>query len=188
MNEEIRKKIQEAGHSTVAFKNKGYHCSESVFMGINATLKITDPSMVQVITGFHGGGGTHRTEPGVDMNVVLAGIAAGTEQRPEDEIPLKQVGHLCGALAAGIVCFGLLYGRKLPTDDLTCVDELSFEFHRRFMEEFGERECHPLRKKWIPLWPSKTCENIYKKGAELAVELILTAPERILECQRKVRI
>ena len=64
------------------------------------------------------------------------------------------------------------------------LDELSFEFQRRFMEEFGERECHPLRKKWIPLWPSGTCENVYKRGAELAVELILTAPELIPECPK----
>lgn len=188
MNEEIKKKIQAAGHNAVAFKNKGFHCSESVFMGINETLKITDPSMVSLVTGFHGGGGTHRTEPGVDMTALLAGIACGTEQRPNEEIPLEQVGHLCGAVAAAIVCFGFLYGRKTPTDDLTCVDELSFEFHRRFLEAFGERECYPLREKWIPLWPSGTCENVYKRGAEIAVELILTAPELISECQRKVRI
>ncbi len=99
MKLENRKKIEEAGRSAVTFKEKGFHCSESVFMAINETLKITDPSMVRIVTGFHGGGGTHRTEPGVDMNVVLAEIAAGTDQRPDDEIPLEQVGHLCGAVA-----------------------------------------------------------------------------------------
>ena len=106
MNTEIREKIQQAGRNAVAFKNKGYHCSESVFMGINETLKITDPSMVRVVTGFHGGGGSHRTEPGVDMTALLARIAAGTEDRPDEEIPLEQVGHLCGAVAASITCFG----------------------------------------------------------------------------------
>jgi len=185
MNAEDRKKIAQAGQSAIAFKNKGFHCSESVFMAINDTLKITDPSMVRLITGFHGGGGTHRTEPGVDMTALLAGLAAGTETRPPDEIPLDQVGHLCGAVAAGIACIGLLYGRQSPTDDLTCVDELCFELHRRFVEEFGERECYPLREKWIPIWPSRNCDNVYKRGAEIAVELILSAPELVPECTRK---
>jgi hypothetical protein len=186
MNDEIQKKIAAAGRNAVAFKNMGFHCSESVFMGINETLNIADPAMVKLVTGFHGGGGTHRTEPGVDMTALLAGIAAGTEERPDEEIPLDQVGHLCGAVAAGIICFGFLYGRQSPSDDLTCVDELSYELHRRFMEEFGERECVPLRDTWIPLWPEGTCERVYKRGAEIAVELILTAPELVSECQQKV--
>jgi len=182
MNAEHKKMIQAAGRSAIAFKEKGFHCSESVFMAINETLKITDPAMVKIVTGFHGGGGTHRTEPGVDMTALLAGIASGEDQRPDEEIPLEQVGHLCGALAAGIACFGFLYGRTSPTDDLTCVDELSFELHRRFSAEFNEKECGPLRDKWIPLWPGGTCENVYKRAAEIAVELILTAPELVPEC------
>jgi hypothetical protein len=186
MKIEYRKKIQEAGRSAIASKEKGFHCSESVFMAINETLKITDPSMVRIVTGFHGGGGTHRTEPGVDMTELLTGLASGKDQRPDEEIPLIQVGHLCGAVAAGIACFGFLYGRTSPTDDLTCVDELSFELHQRFTAEFGEKECHPLREKWIPLSPNKTCENVYKRGTEIAVELILTAHELISECPEKV--
>lgn len=185
MDEGTRIKIGEAGRRALEFKQKGFHCSESVFMGINETLKITDPSMVRMVTGFHGGGGTHRKEPGIDLKSVLEGLASGRDQRPPEELPLTQVGHLCGALASGIVCIGLLYGRRSPSDDLTCVDELCFEFHRRFMEEFGEKECRPLRDKWVPLSPNRNCDYVYQRGTEMAVELILEAPRLIPECQEK---
>ncbi len=184
MNEIRKKKIAEAGLKALAYRKKGFHCSESVFMAINDTLNITDPALVRIITGFHGGGGTHRTEPGVDMTALLEGLASGREKRPKEEIPLEQVGHLCGAVAAGIALIGFLYGRKKPTDDLTCVDELCYELHQRFMKEFGERECHPLREKWIPVFPNGNCETVYKRAAEIAVGLILEAPDLIPECAK----
>jgi hypothetical protein len=39
-----------------------------------------------------------------------------------------------------------------------------------------------FRWSWIPVWPSGTCENVYKRAAEIAVELILTAHKLIPEC------
>ena len=182
MNEESRSKIEEAGRRAIECRRNGFHCSESVFTAVNETLKITDPSMVRIVTGFHGGGGTHRKEPGINLTKALEAVSSGKDRRPREDLPYTQVGHLCGALASGMVCIGLLYGRRSPTDDLTCVDELCFELHRRFTEEFGEKECRPLREKWIPLWPDKTCETVYRKGAEMAVELILEASQLVPEC------
>lgn len=184
MKEEDRKRIQETGRKAIESRHRGFHCSESVFMAINETLKITDPSMVRLVTGFHGGGGTHRKETGINLVSVLEELASGRDRRPPEELPVTQVGHLCGALASGIVCIGLLYGRRSPTDDLTCVDELCFEFHRRFMEEFGENECRPLRDKWVPLSQNHTCERVYKRGAEMAVEILLEAPQLVPECPK----
>ena len=89
---------------------------------------------------------------------------------------------LCGALASGIVCIGLLYGRTTPQDDLTCVDEIAFELHRRFLEEFGEKECRALRLKYVPLSANHTCEYVYKRTTELAVQLLLDAPRLVAEC------
>jgi hypothetical protein len=186
VREENRRKIHQAGHKAVAFRQKGFHCSESVFLAINETLKITDPSLVRMMTGFHGGGGTHRKDPKIDLKSVLEEIASGKDRRPRDQLPVIQVGHLCGALASGMASIGLLYGRRSPADDLACVDELCFELHRRFMEEFGEKECRPLRDTWVPLSHNHTCEDVYKKGAELAVELILEAQEVIPECGERV--
>lgn len=187
MNEEIKNKIEEAGRKAVAFRQKGYHCSESTFMAINETLQITDPSMVRMVTGFHGGGGTHRKEPGINLTSALEEVASGRDRRPPEELPFTQIGHLCGALASGIVCIGLLYGRRSPTDDLTCVDELCYELHRRFMEELGENECRALREKWEPLSPKQNCEYVYQKGAEIAVEVILSAEQLVPECPPRNR-
>ncbi len=184
MNEETRRLIEEAGRRAIENRRKGFHCSESTFLAINDTLNITDPSMVKMVTGFHGGGGTHLLVPGANMNEILEGIASGQDRRPPEELEIVQVGHLCGALAAGIICIGLLYGRTSPMDRLECPDELAFELHRRFSEEFGEKECKPLREKWIPQSHNRTCEPVYKKGAELAVELILEAHEIVPECEK----
>ena len=116
------------------------------------------------------------------MNTVLEGLASGKDRRMPEEAGVQITGHLCGALAAGVACIGFLYGRTSPEDDITCVDELTFELHRRFMEEFGTKECRPLRQKYVPLSQNNTCELIYQKGAELAVRLILEAPEFMDEC------
>jgi len=182
MEKNIKDKIECAGKLAVQFRRKGFHCSESTFLAINETLKITDPGMVRVVTGFHGGGGAHRMEPDMDLNAVLEGIASGKDTRRPEEVGLQITGHMCGALASGIVCIGLLYGRTSPTDPLACVDELAFELHRRFLDEFGSKECRALREKWVPLSYNHTCEHIYQRGAELAVELILEAPRLIPDC------
>ncbi len=184
MKEDTRKLIEEAGRRAIENRRKGFHCSESAFLAINDTLNITDPSMVKMVTGFHGGGGTHLLVPDADMNEILEGIASGQDRRPPEELEIVQVGHLCGALAAGIICIGLLYGRTSPTDELECPDELAFELHQRFSKEFGEKECKPIREKWIPQSHNRTCEPVYKRGAELAVELILEAHEIVPECEK----
>ena len=184
MEEQVKRLMEEAGRRAIENRRKGFHCSESTFLAINDILKITDPSMVRLATPFHGGGGTHLLVPDADMNEVLEKIASGKDTRPPEEREIIQVGHLCGALVAGIMCIGFLYGRVSATDDLTCADELAFELHRRFSEAFGEKECNPLRAKWIPLSHNGTCEPVYKKGAELAVELILEAHELFPACKQ----
>ena len=182
MEKEFSKKIEEAGRKAIAFRREGYHCSESVFMAINETLKITDPSMVRMVTGFHGGGGTQRRDKTINLTQALEYVASGKEKRPREEWPFAQIGHLCGALASGKICIGLLYGRRSPTDDVTCADELCYEFHQRFVEKLGGQECFPLFAKWAPVSPTKNCEYVYQSGAELAVEVILKARQLVSEC------
>ena len=177
--------IQKAGQYALKCRKQGFHCSESVFLAVNDTLKLTDPSMVRLITGFHGGGGTHRTERGVDMTDQLEKMAPGRETRPSDEIPLDQIGGLCGTLAAGTACIGLLYGRRAGTDDLTCVDELCWELHQRFQQRLGYKDCRDLFPKWKSKSPINNCEYVYQKAAEIIVELILEAPELVPECSVK---
>jgi C_GCAxxG_C_C family probable redox protein len=187
MNTEARNIIKAAGKKALANRKKGFHCSESVFLAINDTFKITDPSMVKMVTGFHGGGGTHRKKQDVDLTQTLEGMAAGRETRSGDALPVVQIGHLCGALASGIVCIGLLYGRESGSDDLTCVDELCYELHRRFEEKLGEKECRHLFPKWKTVSASNNCEYVYQTASELAVELILEAAKIVPECQQSVQ-
>jgi hypothetical protein len=175
-------KIQDAGRKALEYKEKGFHCSESVFLAINDTLKITDPCMVKIVTGFHGGGGTHRLDPDLDLTPFLADVAAGRIVAEPDELPMIQVQHLCGALAASIACVGLLHGRCSPEDDLTCVDELCYELHRRFNEDLGSNECHALREIWVPQSEDQSCAHVYRKGTRIALEVILSAHELVPEC------
>ncbi|MBN1813411.1 MAG: C_GCAxxG_C_C family protein [Anaerolineae bacterium] len=172
----------EAGQEAVNLREQGYHCSESVFLAVNNAFRIVDPSWVRLITGFHGGGGTHRLVPGVNLTELLSQKAPGYEHATPDELPVERVGHLCGALAAGMACLGLLYGRRSPTDDLTCVDELCFELHRRFLEKFHYRECHLIREHFVPNTRSQDCETVYRQAAELIVQLILEAHALVPEC------
>jgi hypothetical protein len=182
MKQGIKETMEAAGRKALAYKGQGYHCSESTFLAINETLEITDPTMVRLVTGFHGGGGCHRLDPDLDLKEVLAGLASGADRRTPEEAGLNITGHLCGALASGIVCIGLLHGRTRPEDDLVCVDELAFELHGRFLDEFGEKECRALRQKYVPLSTNHTCEYIYTRATELAVQLLLEAPDLIAEC------
>jgi hypothetical protein len=174
--------LAEAERLALDFRRKGFHCSESVFSAVNTTLNITDPEMVRIVTGFHGGGGARRKDPKTDLRACLEEMASGRDRRPPEELPVEVTGHLCGALASGIVCIGLLFGRRRATDDLTCPDELAHLLHRRFEEEFGSKICRELRGKYVPLSGNHTCEYIYQKGARLAVELILSANELVDRC------
>jgi C_GCAxxG_C_C family probable redox protein len=186
MNTETWNIIKAAGKKALTNRKQGFHCSESVFLAINDTFKITDPSMVKMVTGFHGGGGSHRKNAGVDLTETLEEMASGRETRSGDDLPVIQVGHLCGALAASIVCIGLLYGRISGSEDLTCVDELCYELHRRFEEKLGEKECRHLFPRWKAKSPMNNCEYVYQTASELAVELILEASAVVPECQKIV--
>jgi len=163
---------------------RGFHCSESVFLAINGALDIIDPGMVRAMTGFHGGGGAHPKEPKLNLNAGLEEVASGRGRRPLEELSMAVTGNLCVALASGTVCIGLLFGRLEATDDLTCVDELSYELHRRFETKYGLKTCRKPRKRYVSLSSSNFCEHIYQEGARMAVELILEAPE-LVDCYLK---
>ena len=177
--------MEKAAGLALESRRKRFHCSESVFLAINGALDIIDPGMVRAVTGFHGGGGAHRKEPNLNLNAALEEVASGRDSRPLEELPMEVTGHLCGALASGIVCIGLLFGRREATDDLTCVDELSYELHRRFETRFGFKTCRELREKYVPLSDNNTCEYIYQEGARMAVELILEAAQLVDRCPER---
>jgi len=82
LDEKERQIIKTAGEKALANRKKGFHCSESVFLAINETFKITDPSMVKMVTGFHGGGGTHRkSELAVELILEASEVVPECKQK-----------------------------------------------------------------------------------------------------------
>ena len=114
-------------------------------------------------SGFHGGGGA------VDIE--------------EDGMKGTPTGCMCGALAAGVLVLGILYGRTSPIGPrYSCISHLSGRLHRRFQEELGAKCCAMLRPFYQKIDLKKSCREIYRKGAELAVEVALSGPDLAPGC------
>ena len=115
-------------------------------------------------SGFHGGGGAVKTDK------------EGMEWTP--------TGCMCGALASGVLILGILYGRTEPGKvRYGCISQLSAHLHKRFQEELGGKCCAMLRPFYHKIDEENSCKEIYRKGAELAVEVALSAPDLVPECK-----
>ena len=115
-------------------------------------------------SGFHGGGGAVKTD-----EIGMEGIPTGC---------------MCGALAAGVLILGVFYGRTEPSKvRFDCISHLSAHLHKRFQEELGGKCCAMLRHFYHKIDNEKSCKAIYKKGAELAVEVSLSAPAIVPDCK-----
>ncbi len=120
-------------------------------------------------SGFHGGGGAFD-------------IA-------EDGMKATPTGCMCGALAAGVLVLGILYGRTSPSGPkYSCISHLSGRLHQRFQEALGGKCCAMLRPFYHKIDREKSCREIYQKGAELAVEMALSAPALAPGCSLPRRL
>jgi C_GCAxxG_C_C family probable redox protein len=54
--------------------------------------------------------------------------------------------ELCGALSGGILVIGGLHGRVTCQEDDDLAYELAKSYRRRFLDEFGDTQCAPLRE------------------------------------------
>ena len=91
---------------------------------------------------------------------------------------------MCGALAAGVLVLGILYGRTSPVGPrYGCISHLAAQLHKRFQEELGGKCCAMLRPFYQKMDREKSCRFIYQKGAELAVEVALSAPDLVPGCK-----
>jgi C_GCAxxG_C_C family probable redox protein len=103
-----------------------------------------------------------------------------------DEEGMKGIpsGCMCGALAAGVLVLGVLYGRSAPVGPrFGCISHLSAHLHKRFQEEFGGKCCAIIRPFYQKMDREHSCGPIYRKGAELAVEVALAAPALVSDCR-----
>jgi len=122
------------------------------------------PDPVKMASGFHGGGGAFNID------------AEGMNGTP--------TGCMCGALAAGVLALGILYGRTAPAGPkYSCISHLSGRLHQRFQEEMGAKCCAILRPFYHRTDRERSCREIYRKGAELAVEVALSAPNLAPGCK-----
>ena len=115
-------------------------------------------------SGFHGGGGSVKTD--------------------EEGMQGIPTGCMCGALAAGILVISFLYGRTAPVGPkYGCISQLSAYLHKRFQDELGGKCCAMLRPFYQKMDRESSCRFLYQKGAELAVEVALSAPGLVPECK-----
>jgi len=103
-----------------------------------------------------------------------------TDEEGMEGIP---TGCMCGALAAGVVVLGVLYGRTAPVGPrFGCISHLSAHLHKRFQEELGGKCCAMLRPFYQKMDREHSCRHVYRKGAELAAEVALSAPVLVSGC------
>jgi C_GCAxxG_C_C family probable redox protein len=92
-------------------------------------------------------------------------------------------GHRCGALEAGAMLAGLVYGRTEPEEDNSPAGQLVRWLHERFARELGSEECSVIRPMAVTQWSDDfSCGPVYRRGAELAAEAILTAQTICAAC------
>lgn len=151
-----------AGRLATQYLKKGGHWSESVFSAVAEVLGLkVKPSPFKMASAFHGGGGATKV---------------GESWTP--------TGCICGALAGGVLAIGILYGRTDPKQStFGCASELSAELHKRFQEELGAKCCAILRPFYKKTDSDNTCKFIYQRGAELAIETVLSAPRISEQCK-----
>ena len=117
-----------------------------------------------MVSGFHGGGGAVKTD-----EIGMEGIPTGC---------------MCGALASGVLVLGILYGRTEPPKvRFDCISHLAATLHKRFQEEMGGKCCAMLRPFYHKIDQEHSCQAIYRKGAELAVEVALSATKIYPDCK-----
>lgn len=94
-------------------------------------------------------------------------------------------GDRCGALEAGAMLIGWIFGRVRPEEDNSCASGLVHWLHERFATELGSTTCSVLKPLAHEQWSEDfSCGPVYRKGAELAVQAILLAHEICLTCPR----
>lgn len=123
--------------------NSGFHCAEAIS---------------QAIVDLHGGG-----VDGGEVQRFAAGFQGGIGGTHED---------ICGALAGGIVAIGCLRGRREAGQDNQEVKELTTEFRRRFIAEFGSSNCGAILEGPNERGDGFDCKKLTAAAAGLLFELL----------------
>lgn len=143
-------KVKLAGELAEAYRLKGYHCSESSIRGAAEALGIELSDELLRISSIFRGGG-------------------------------GGWGDRCGVVESGLMLLGLLYGRKDPSVPDKAYSYLAQEWHKRFKMEFVSIYCRdilPVAKHRSE--PNPNCSNTYVVGTEMMAQMLLDAPDLLL--------
>ncbi|MDQ7840525.1 MAG: C-GCAxxG-C-C family (seleno)protein [bacterium] len=152
MQPDLAQRIKDAGNRAESFRKQGFHCSEAVLRGAAAALGITLDALVLRLSSGFRGGG-------------------------------GGYGHRCGALEAGSMLAGLVYGRAEVEEDNSAVSQLVRWLHEQFAREFSSERCEVIKPMaFTQLSEDFSCGPVYRRGAELAAEAIMTAQTLCSAC------
>ncbi|MBC7261178.1 MAG: C_GCAxxG_C_C family protein, partial [Chloroflexi bacterium] len=98
--------------------------------------------------------------PMFKMASILSGGVAGTRQ------------ELCGALSAGVMVIGALYGRTRPGEDETVARALAARFRERFQTNFGTTQCAPIRQRFEVAGKPGFCAPVAEQATALLLEVL----------------
>ena len=79
---------------------------------------------------------------------------------------------LCGALSAGIMVIGGLYGRTQPNVDDTFCQKLAATYRDRFAQELGAISCSELRAERYGSRGQEPCSVLVERAARLLLDIL----------------
>jgi C_GCAxxG_C_C family probable redox protein len=94
------------------------------------------------------------------MAGIFMGGLAGTHQ------------ELCGALSAGAMVIGGLYGRTRPGEDEKRARELVGRFRERFLAEFGATQCAPIQQRYEVPGTTGFCAPVAERAAAILLQVL----------------
>jgi len=108
-----------------------------------------------------GGQVLNRLDPQwVRMTTGFAGGVGGTHQ------------ELCGALSAGIMVIGGLYGRNTLEEDDSRALDLATRYRKRFLTELGQTQCSPLYERVHAAGGPGSCSFVVERAVRILLDLL----------------
>jgi C_GCAxxG_C_C family probable redox protein len=80
--------------------------------------------------------------------------------------------ELCGALSAGIMIIGALYGRTQPNEDDSLCQTLATNYRNRFVQKLGSINCGELRAERYGSRGQEPCSVLVERVALLLLDIL----------------
>ena len=134
---------EQASEKAFNYFKSGFHCAEAIS---------------RAIVELHG-----NEADGREVQRFASGFQGGIGATHED---------ICGTLAGGIVAIGCLRGRREAGQDNQEIKDLTTEFRRRFIAEFGSSNCQVILDSLSERGRGFDCKKLTAVAAGLLVEVL----------------